>query len=719
MTQPTNTSAVQTEATNLAMVEESTLGATTPPTSGWFNLDPNSYGNFGASFKKVPRDPITKSQQLKKGMLTDMDSGLACEFDFTKDNLDRFAPSIWRTAAKHAGNKGQSRYKVTGVTSTGYTVAALGDLTARFLVNVMGCDRAANNGLKLVTSGSTGTETKASGLTTEASPPANAIMEVAGWRGASGDIQLDTDGNLTSTLADFTTMGLNELQWIYIGGADSGTQFATPEYSGAARIAIDGIAAHKLTLDRRSWTVEARAELDLSSVTTNFDTIVEAILAGPDGNDITVAAVADGTAAVKASLDMDAAGNSAHIDTIIQAKTGGTAGNSITVEVITGAPTAAGVLTEVGTHVKLAIKATATATTVAQLETLINTSTLIEVKTTGTGATSLDGTDAFDSVPLSGGAAATAASVAEVSDAVMIHFTPGVTTVAEAEVAINTSTKIRVKTAGTPSAVLVLTDDDFSATNLTGGSDGIDDGSGKTIDIYFTRFFRNVTMDHADYRRPSIVFELEYPTLSAGSPMYEYMLGNMADEWTLNLPLTNKATINTVFKGTQTLALTASRKTGPSAALNPIGTNGVSTATDLQRLRVSELDETGISTDFTSLKLMFKNNVSPEKQLARLGASIMNVGKHMVSVEADCIFTDAGVMNAVRNNTTCTLDVLARNDDFGALIDIQSLTLDSDDRKMEKDKSIKVTSKGTGFENNQSASTSSCSVFAYLPTIAS
>lgn len=708
---------VQTESTNLAVVKETVLGSRTPPTTGWRNLDPHSYGKLGASYATTRRDPISRAQQLRRGMTTDEDSGIAIEADVTKDMIDRFAEGIYRCQPKHAGNTGQSLFEVTAVTSTGFTVAADGDLTQRFLIYARGLATTANNGLKMVGAASIGTEIKTSGLVAEASPPANATVDVVGRRGASGDIEFDTDGNLICTADDFTTWGLTEEQALFFGGTESANRFETEEYNGAAF--IDTIAAKKLTLKRRSWLVEGKAELDLAETTSNLDSVLQAILSGPDGDDITVAFVADGTPAVKAELDMDAAGNSAHMNTIVRAKVAGTAGNLITVEMISGAPTAAGVLTEIGTHVKIQFKATATASTVADIETLIGTSTLIEVKTAGTGGTSLDATDVFDSVPLAGGTNATAPSVSEAGDAVTVHFTPGTSTLAQIEAVIDSdSTLIEVKTPGTGATVAQSPGDVFSATNLEGGSDGIDDGDGKEIDVYFSRFYRVVSNDHDDYLTPSYAFEMEYPGLADdGTSEYWYLLGNMIDEWTWNIPLTTKATVNATFVGTHTLPLTSSRKTGPSTAKNPNANAGISTATDLFRVRIMGLDELGISTDMQSAKLMIKNNVTAQKQLAQLGATKMNQGQHVETLEATVIFTSREIIEAVRNNRESVFDVLMHNSDFGAMLNVEAMTLDASDPNFERQKSVLINSKATGHQNDLSGSTGSMSVFGYIPNL--
>lgn len=54
-------------------------------------------------------------------------------------------------------------------------------------------------------------------------PPANVELDVTGVQGASGDIEIDANGDLTSTILDFTTLNLTPGQMIFIGG-DSGTQ---------------------------------------------------------------------------------------------------------------------------------------------------------------------------------------------------------------------------------------------------------------------------------------------------------------------------------------------------------------------------------------------------------------------------------------------------------------------------------------------------------------
>lgn len=492
---------VLTEGVNLAAVAESTLGAATPPSSGWFNLQPNSIGDIGPSYKKLARSPISKNRQLQRPILVDMDSAAPWEADVTKNLIDNFLAGIFMSSVKHSGGKSQSLYRPTAVTATGYTVASNGDYVVNRLFYARGFATTANNGLKVTASGSTATEIKFSGLTAEAAPPSNVELEFAGVQGASGDITMNGSGNLTSTLLDFTTIGLNVGQYIRLGDLPSGSAYAfsNTAYVGTARVV--SIAANLLTLENRSWTV---------------------------------------------------------------------------------------------------------------------------------------------------------------------------------------------------------------------GS--LDAGTSKTIRIFFTKWCRNVPIDHADYIVPSYAFEVTYPNLGAGPvPEYEYMLGNLMDEWTWNLPLTSKATAQMTFTGTSTADPTTTRVTGPSSALTPVTNLAVGTSTDLMRLRVMNTDESGVSTDFANLKITFKNNVEPEKQLGTLGATLMNVGKFEVSVEADCIFTSDSVIAAVHDNRVVEMEVLMRNSEFGAMMNIASMSIDEAGRKFETNKSVQINAKGSGFQDSILGYTASMSMFASLP----
>lgn len=247
---------VKAEAAGLSIGFEPSLG--TSPTSGWQIIQPNASGikGFYLKNKTVKRQPLSKFGQDEQSQIVDADAMPVLTQDLTKDLQDALLQYWMMSAIKHTGGTGTAYFQPTSRTTTDYIVASGGALQAGTLVVARGFVNAANNGGPFVVgSSSTGTNIKVSSGVAETVSGYNATLEVAGFRGASGDIGLDTNGNLTSTVADFTTMGLLPGMWIWVGGTIGGGHdfIAQPQYRGAAKIV--SVTAHLITLARRSWTV--------------------------------------------------------------------------------------------------------------------------------------------------------------------------------------------------------------------------------------------------------------------------------------------------------------------------------------------------------------------------------------------------------------------------------------------------------------------------------
>ncbi|RUQ77928.1 hypothetical protein ELZ22_17630, partial [Brucella abortus] len=210
--------------------------------------------------------------------------------------------------------------------------------------------------------------------------------------------------------------------------------------------------------------------------------------------------------------------------------------------------------------------------------------------------------------------------------------------------------------------IVSIADDTLVLDKLSTGL-ATDNGTGDTVDLLFGRFIRNVAVDHASYLEQSFQFEAGYPNLgSGGVTEYEYSLGNLCNQVTFNLPLTDKATASFGFIGTDTEVPTTSRKSGANAPRTPAKTAAMNTTADVARLRITEVDETGLTTDFKSFSITLLNNVSPEKVIGRLGAAFMNTGNFEVNVEAQVLFTNGDVVAAIRENETVALDFILKNE---------------------------------------------------------
>ena len=238
----------------------------------------------------------------------------------------------------------------------------------------------------------------------------------------------------------------------------------------------------------------------------------------------------------------------------------------------------------------------------------------------------------------------------------------------------------------------------------------------KLVDFYVGRFLRNVPVDDADFLERSFQFEFSAPNLfPAGATGYEYSRGNYCNTLALNLPLTDKATIIPSFVGTDTDVPVQTRKANADAALAPTQTEAVNTTQDCARLRISQTDETGLTTDFKSLTLTLNNNVSPEKVLCNLGARFMNYGNFEVSLEASVLFTNPAVIDAIRNNETVSTAFAVQNGDGGIYVDIPAMTLGDGARDLPVNETVQISLTGTAFADPTLNTSIGITVFPFLP----
>lgn len=227
----------RTNASSMAIA----IGCEATVDTKWYNIPFNDIGSFASTLDKVARNPISLDRQNKKGSTTNITAAPAFTIDNTLDFMYFFAPVMHFTKWK-----GDADLRtVTAVTASAYTVETSVVLQEGSLVVARGFSRAANNGVKQVGAGATTTSIPTSGL--EVETPANVVsVHPCGHRAAMGDISMDAEGNLVSTALDFTTLGLNVGQFIYV------TELGT---SGYAR--VTNISANLLQLDSHSTTPAA------------------------------------------------------------------------------------------------------------------------------------------------------------------------------------------------------------------------------------------------------------------------------------------------------------------------------------------------------------------------------------------------------------------------------------------------------------------------------
>lgn len=274
----------------------------------------------------------------------------------------------------------------------------------------------------------------------------------------------------------------------------------------------------------------------------------------------------------------------------------------------------------------------------------------------------------------------------------------------------------------TVSANELVLDKKTSTFVLDDGTDTGSGGSNRQIDLFFGRFLRNVDVDDADYIEDTYHFEGAYDNLenSPSGPGYEYAIGNYANELTLTLPETDKSTMTVGFIGidTEDIVDAAGRKTGAANALEPVRVDSFGTSTDIARIRLSQIDENGLTTCFRNATITLQNNVEPEKCLGTLGSPFINLGNFFVNLEATILFTEKLVIKAIKDNETVSMDFVLDNSDGAISFDIPAMTLGGGAREFALNRSITASLTGEAYGDPQWFNASILvSNFPFVPTV--
>lgn len=259
-------------------------------------------------------------------------------------------------------------------------------------------------------------------------------------------------------------------------------------------------------------------------------------------------------------------------------------------------------------------------------------------------------------------------------------------------------------------------------------SDGTDTGSGGTevrVDLLYGRFIRNVPVDDADFLEKIFLFEGSFPNLFETDPPtplpepdgFEYVENCFCNVIAWSMPLTDKMTATFGFVGTfaRDFVDNAGRQTGADTPVDPIQTTAFSTAGDFIRLRIQDVDETGLTTDFKDTTFTMDNLITPEKVLGFFGSKFINIGNLGVTLEGNILFSSPLVINRIRNNDTVTMDYIVQNDDGAIGVDIPSMTLGGGAREFPVNETIQVALTGTAFQDDKLGTSFGVSLFPVFP----
>lgn len=219
--------------------------------------EPNTYGSFGGSYKKVARKPFNASRQNQKGTTSDLDTAGDWNEDVTQNNLNTLLQGFFFAAMRR-----KALQSVTAITTPDdeYTVADSSGFPANSILFASGFNNSANNGAKHVTNSAAGVITVAEVLAPEvvAAGAAKSVTRV-GERCTAGDCHIAVVGNLavlTFVALDPSTLGLIPGEWMFVGGDLAVTQFASVK-PGYGRVNSVDAANKKIYMDKFTSVIGA------------------------------------------------------------------------------------------------------------------------------------------------------------------------------------------------------------------------------------------------------------------------------------------------------------------------------------------------------------------------------------------------------------------------------------------------------------------------------
>lgn len=236
------------------------------------------------------------------------------------------------------------------------------------------------------------------------------------------------------------------------------------------------------------------------------------------------------------------------------------------------------------------------------------------------------------------------------------------------------------------------------------------------VDIYFGPYVEHVNADDAEYDETTSHIEALWTDLdNPAADMYEYSKGNYMNSLDLSMSEGDKATMSVGWLGTDTDPPTTSRATGASTGLAPNANTMYNCGSDLGVLRVTQYDDTGLTTCFTDLTLTITNNRTPFYCMGKLGADAVDVGDLEVDMSSTIQFDNAGVLAAIRNNETVSAEIYLKNIDGGIIFDIPAATLSNGARSLNENSAVTATLDTAAHEDDTTGKSVTISFLPYVP----
>lgn len=246
-----------------------------------------------------------------------------------------------------------------------------------------------------------------------------------------------------------------------------------------------------------------------------------------------------------------------------------------------------------------------------------------------------------------------------------------------------------------------------------------DTGTSKTIEVY---------MGNALYDEPLVAdvvrkyYQIERSlgfNVTQAANNVEYVIGCTPNEFTLNVPTSEKLTTSLTFVGT-----THSTQYGEKSGNRPTAINeeAFNTSSNVPLMKLATItagvvNATPLLACFTDFSVTVNNGANATKCIGTLGANDVLLSNFVVTASASAYFADITAIQAVRNNTDLDFVMAVTNKNAGWLMNMPLLSISGGMAEVAKDEAIMLPIEIAAFEG-KNGHTLVMQQYPYLPTVA-
>lgn len=218
-----------------------------------------------------------------------------------------------------------------------------------------------------------------------------------------------------------------------------------------------------------------------------------------------------------------------------------------------------------------------------------------------------------------------------------------------------------------------------------------DNGSSKTIRLFFGRVLKNETGDAIIRRSYHLERTLGVPDTDQPTEIQtEVLKGQVPNEFNMNVASADKITVDMTFVGTD-----VEQRDGGDGPLSDNfeveEADAFNTSSDMSRAKLSVVGQaTPLFAFFTDLKISIKNNVTANKAVGVTGSFDLTAGIFEVSGSFTAYFADNVAAAAVRDNADITMDFIIAKANAGIAFDMPLVSLGDARPKVEIDQPIQL-----------------------------